>query len=305
MNENPNIVGEPVACLTVPVPVPVPEPGIPRIRRLKDLPVEERPRERLFQRGPGTLTDAELVGLLFGTGVRGLTAVDLGRDALVRAGGLRGLERTTPGEIAGRKGIGAARAARLSAALELGRRLAAAPLARGVKIEGCDDVVSRYAPLLDGLDRERFYVLLLDAKGRLMRDHLVSEGTVGEATVYEREVFAPAVRESAYAVICVHNHPSGDPTPSTQDMVLTERLEAAGLTLGVPLLDHVVVGGGRGVSIASLMGGLSRGLTRRGGAGSIPPADSRWSGRVGEPNVSLQGRAPRERSPPLEPLVER
>jgi DNA repair protein RadC len=227
----------------------------PRIRRLKDLPLDERPRERLLARGADALTDAELIGILFGSGVRGLTAVDLGRDLLAGAGGLRSIERTAPAELAGRRGIGEARAARLLAGIELGRRAAAAPLVRGERISGVEAVVARFGPRLAGLARERFHALLLDRRHRLIRDLFVAEGTSGSVHFEPRDVLLPALQEGAAALIVLHNHPSGDPSPSADDAAVTERLMEAGAVLGVRVLDHVIVAGERFHSFARARGG--------------------------------------------------
>jgi DNA repair protein RadC len=222
---------------------------------IKDLPIEERPRERLFAHGAERLTDAELVGILLGSGIRGATAVDLARRLVARFGGLRGLARPAATEIAELPGIGEARAARLCACLELGRRCAALPLAPGRTIDGPGSVERHFGPLLADARRERLYVVLLDRKNRVIREHLVAEGTVDEAAVHPRDVYLPAVRESASSVLLVHNHPSGDPSPSDADWRITSRLILAGRAIGIRLLDHVVVGGGKSVSLAAERGG--------------------------------------------------
>lgn len=216
---------------------------------LKALPAEERPRERLFVLGEEALADSELLGILIGSGTRGATAVELGRRLVARYGGLRGLGRVAAAELAALEGIGPARAARLRACAEIARRVAAAPLEVGIELGGPEAVHEHFGPLLRDLDRERFYLVLLDGRNRILKPVLVAEGTLTEAVVHPREAFAPAIIERAASAIAVHNHPSGDPEPSADDLVLTERLEECGRWLGIPLLDHVIVGGRGYVSL--------------------------------------------------------
>ncbi len=220
-----------------------------RAPTIKEMPPEERPRERLLALGEGVLSDAELLGIVIGAGRRGATAVDLGRALLARFGALRGLGGAAPAELAALPGIGAARAARLRACIEIARRYAAEPLDRGAPLGGPDQVYRRFGPLLRDMKRERFYLVLLDRKNRVLREALVSEGTLTEAVVHPREAFAAAIVEGAAAVLAVHNHPSGDPSPSPEDIRLTERLRACGTLLGIPLLDHVIVGADGFVSL--------------------------------------------------------
>ena len=260
---------------------------------LKDRPAEERPRERLFAHGPEKLSDAELVGILFGNGVRGATAVDLGRRVVARYGGLRGLARPEPAELAAERGVGPARAARLCASLELGRRLAAEPLGPGLRLGGSEAVAAHFGPRLAHLTRERLHAVLLDRKLRVIRELLIVEGTIGEAPVHARDVFLPAIREAASSIVIVHNHPSGDPTPSDTDYKITARLVLAGKILGIPVVDHVVVAGERSVSIAAEQGGDIEALCPEIDlVGSIadPPVRYVASGRAKGPPVILEER---------------
>src|SRR6185295_659238 len=168
----------------------------------------------------------------------------LAQAILADAGGLAGLERAlnvARGTIRGR------RAARVRAALELGRRATAEPLAAGGPLRDAAAVYAHFRGRLPQLDREVFYVLLLDGKNRVRGEVRVSEGSLTAALVHPREVFAPAIREAAAALILVHNHPSGDPTPSAEDAAITQRLRQAGELIGIRVLDHVVVGRGRWV----------------------------------------------------------
>ena len=201
----------------------------------------EQPRERLAAYGVEALVDAELVALVLRTGAAGLTSVDLARQLLVRPAGLRGLSRALPAELRAAPGMGAAKAAALAATFEIGRRLAARRLQPGDPIRSAADVHRHFYPELRDAPRERFLVLLLDGRHRVIRPVVASEGTLTASLVHPREVFAPALREPAAAVVLVHNHPSGDPTPSREDREVTARLGAAGELLGIPVLDHVVV----------------------------------------------------------------
>jgi len=206
-------------------------------------------RERLSQGAAADLTDEELVALLLSTGLAGTDALDLSRRLLARFGDLRGLGRASIHELMAEPGLGPAKACRVQAALELGMRNACRRIDPCEPIRSSQQVVREFGPRLSQLDREHFYVLLLDAKHRKIKDVLVSVGTLDAAIVHPREVFRPAVAESAAAVIVVHNHPSGDPTPSEEDRMVTRRLAATGDLLGVDLLDHVIVGKSGSVSL--------------------------------------------------------
>lgn len=228
----------------VPVPVPVPAPVA-----VHSIPPPERPRERLQALGPGALSTRELVAILVGSGRVGRSALDVAGDLLARGGGsLRRLAASAPGELAEVRGVGPAVATRVCAALELGRRLAReGPLERS-RIRGPGDVYERCAPALRDLVQEEFRVLLLNAQHAVTRELLVTRGILDASVVHPREVFRSAIVESAAAVILVHNHPSGDPTPSAEDREVTAQLVEAGRIMGIPVLDHVVVGDARYVS---------------------------------------------------------
>jgi DNA repair protein RadC len=201
----------------------------------------DRPRERLERLGAEALSDTELVALLLRTGSRGAGALALAAELLVRHGGLPGLARAAERDLRGATGVGPAKSAALAAAVEVGRRLAARRLRAGLAIRGPADVYRHFHPTLRFASHERFLVVLLDGRHRVLRQELVSQGTLTASLVHPREVFRPALREAAAALILVHNHPSGDPTPSREDREVTERLRKAGEILGVPVLDHVVV----------------------------------------------------------------
>jgi DNA repair protein RadC len=213
-------------------------------------PETERPRERLLNQGPQLLTNAQLLAILLRVGRHGSSAVQVGMDILDRLGGVAGLAQCGIEELCAVPGVGEAKAAQLKAAIELGKRALAGPLTKGTKITSSRDLFTHYHPALRDLRHEIFKVVLLDAKHAIMRDATVSEGSLTLSIVHPREVFTLAVRESAAAVIFLHNHPSGDPTPSQEDRVLTARLVSAGEVLGIRVLDHLVVGDGRYVSFA-------------------------------------------------------
>ena len=213
-------------------------------------PETERPRERLLTEGPQALTNAQLLAILLRVGRHGSSAVQVGMDILDRLGDIAGLAQCGIEELCAIPGVGEAKAAQVKAALELGKRALAAPLTKGTKVTSSRDLFSHYHSTLRDLRHEIFKVVLLDAKHAIMRDATVSEGSLTLSIVHPREVFTLAVRESAAAVIFLHNHPSGDPTPSQEDRILTARLVSAGEVLGIRVLDHLVVGDGRYVSFA-------------------------------------------------------
>ncbi len=227
-------------------PKPAPGGSIPRVRpggANPSWPRGERPRERLRLYGPAASSDGELLALLLGNGhARAGNAVQLAHNLLERFGDLRGVVCATEAELEALDGIGSARAAALIAAGELARRLEAEHLERGVPITSSSVVHAHFGPLLADERRELFYALLLDTKNRLVAKVRISEGSLGASLVHPREAFRPAVRDAAAAVIFLHNHPSGDPAPSADDRRITERLRRSGELLGIPVLDHVVVG---------------------------------------------------------------
>lgn len=196
------------------------------------------------------MTDGQLLAILLRTGRERATAVELALEILGRVEGVAGLARLSPGELLSIPGIGPAKAAQLLAAIEIGRRSLGNLLRRGIKVRGSADVFRHYYPAFRDLNKEVFNAVLLDTKHRVIRDMMVSTGTVNMSLVHPREVFGPAVRESATAVIVAHNHPSGDPTPSPEDIELTRRLIRAGEIIGIRLLDHVIIGDGKYVSLA-------------------------------------------------------
>lgn len=204
----------------------------------------DRPRERLAARGVRALSDAELVGLLLRTGSAGGTATEVAAGVLEALWGWRGVGVAELAELEALPGLGPAKAASLLAAAELGRRAAARPLEPGAPLRGPEDVHRHFGPHLRDEKTERFLALLLDGRHRVLGDVTVSQGTLTASLVHPREVFRPAIRRAAAAVVLVHNHPSGDPSPSSEDHEVTRRLCAAGELLGIRVVDHVVVAEG-------------------------------------------------------------
>ncbi len=225
---------------------------------IKDWPVADRPREKLLLSGPATLSDTELLALILRTGHAGSgsSALDLSRQLLQRFGSLRAMASAAATELCEVSGVGPAKAAEILALGELARRFAITPLTPGMRFTSSGAVFAHFHERLRDLKKEVFLSLLLDSKNRVLREIKVSEGSLNASIVHPREVFQPVIRESAAAVLFVHNHPSGDPAPSREDLELTERLQEAGNLMGVRVLDHIIIGCGRYVSLADrgLMG---------------------------------------------------
>ena len=218
---------------------------------IRELPRSERPRERLVSLGASALSSAELLALLVGAGGTGGSALQLGQALLASAGGsLRRMAMQPVAALTSTSGIGIARAVTIHAALEIGRRLASETRDDGAPVRSPRDVARVFAPRLEDLPVEEFHVAILDAQHRLERDVTVTRGLLTSSLVHPREVFREAIAERAAAVILVHNHPSGDPTPSADDRLVTEQLVAAGKLLDIPVHDHIIIGRGRYVSFA-------------------------------------------------------
>jgi DNA repair protein RadC len=211
----------------------------------------ERPRERMIAAGPGALTDAELLAVLLGTGCPGQDSVELGRALLARFGSLRGMLQAPPAELRGARGLGAAKAARICAVVEISRRTLAEELRAPEAQFGSPGAVRDYLRLaLSGKDHEVFVVLLLDSQNRLIQAEELFRGTLTQTSVYPREVVKVALRANAAGAIFAHNHPSGVAEPSRADELLTHTLRSALSLVDVRTLDHFVVAGAAVVSMA-------------------------------------------------------
>ncbi|MCL5292916.1 MAG: DNA repair protein RadC [Actinobacteria bacterium] len=216
---------------------------------IKEMPLSVRPRERLMSMGAPMLSDAELLGILVRTGRQGETAVDLGNRILADAGDIGKLANAMPEELCRVDGIGEAKAAQVVAAFELGKRASAATPSQRPVVSTPKDAVDLLMSKMRYLDREHFKALVLNTKNQLLRSIDVSIGSLSSSIVHPRELFKAVIRLSGAAVIVAHNHPSGDPTPSAEDILLTRRLVKAGNILGIDLLDHVILGDGTFVSL--------------------------------------------------------
>lgn len=218
---------------------------------IKEWPEEDRPREKLLEKGSEALSNTELLAIVLRTGdaSSGNSALDHGRLLMHRFDeSLRKLGEASVQDLCSIKGIGPAKAAQIKAAIEIGKRFAREEVKQGDAFRSSADVFHFYREQLGGLKKEEFHVLLLDAKNRKIKDVRVSEGSLTSSLVHPREVFNPVIRESAAAVILIHNHPSGDPAPSQEDLHITRRLREIGEVMGVRVLDHIIVGKGRYVS---------------------------------------------------------
>jgi DNA repair protein RadC len=220
---------------------------------LSSVPDAERPRERLWSLGAGALTTAELLALLLGTGGEGRSVLEVAARLLEASNGsLRRLAQRPRAELLRSAGIGPAKAARLLAALELGNRAAREERPAVQRIREPEDVVHLFQTRLRDLQVEEFHLLALDSQSQVLRQVLVTRGLLNSSLVHPREVFRAAIAEAAAGIIVVHNHPSGDPTPSAEDRAVTRQLAEAGRLLDLPLYDHVIIAGDRFVSLATL-----------------------------------------------------
>ena len=212
---------------------------------IKYWPEDERPRERLIKYGSSTMSDAHLLGILIGSGDRRSkkNAVDLSRDLLNAFGTLENLDQATVTEMCQIKGIGAAKAAQIKAALEVGKRMASKPTGMKIKLKSSRAFVEQFSPFLKHLKKEIVKIVLLDPKLQLIKDLTISEGSLSASIVHPREVMIPAIRESAASFALIHNHPSGDPTPSQKDFEITHRLNQTGKIIGIHMVDHIIIGG--------------------------------------------------------------
>lgn len=206
-------------------------------------PEKERPRERLLQQGPQHLGEAELLGILIGKGTKSKTAIDLGRELLERYESLENLFSRSPSELMKVKGIGSAKAATLFAAFQLVRRIQSQKKRERPTFKRSSDVRDHYLPLMKDLRKEVFQVLLLSRANKLIKEVTISEGTLDASLVHPREVFREALLESAAGVILIHNHPSGNPAPSEEDLRITKQVVEAGKVMGIKVYDHIILAG--------------------------------------------------------------
>ncbi len=216
---------------------------------LREMPADDRPREKLVKFGPGALTDSELLAILLRVGVSGENVISLSQRLLKEHGGLTGLSRVPLAELCELRGMGEAKAAQLKAALEMGRRLLLAEPDQRLQVRSPGDLANPLILEMSGMEQENLKVILLDNKNRVLKMLTVYVGTINSSQVRVAEIYREAIRQNAVNIIVAHNHPSGDPTPSGEDVAVTGELIEAGKLLGIELLDHLVIGHQRFVSL--------------------------------------------------------
>ncbi len=220
--------------------------------RIKDIEASQRPRERLEKQGANVLNDAELIAILLRTGVRGSSAIEIAQRLLINFKGLSGLQLASFSELCKVEGVGKAKTAQIKAAIELGLRLSKYTPEEKPLLSSPQDVANQVQYKMAGLEQEELWVLLLDSRNRHMRTIQLYRGSLNSSSVRPAEIFKDAIRHNAASLIIVHNHPSGDPSPSPEDVNLTRMLIEAGEMLELPVLDHVIIGSRGTASIKAL-----------------------------------------------------
>ena len=219
---------------------------------IKNWPEDERPRERLLKFGAAGLSTAQLLAIILKTGGKDKNAIDLARELLINFSDLKEIEDASTAEFLHIKGIGSAKIAQVKAAFELGRRLLQHEQDAAIEnrpFKNSREVYEYYRPRFFGLKKERFLCVLIDSKNRVFRETSVSEGTLTSSLVHPREVFRYAIKEAAASVLFIHNHPSGDPSPSRDDIEITKRLVETGKVIGINVLDHIIISDGKYISL--------------------------------------------------------
>lgn len=213
----------------------------PLSSRIQDMPYDQRPREKLARLGPAALDNAELMALFISTGTKGRSAIDIGRNLIAKYGSMGALGGLPVAELSKEKGLGLAKASKLAAAFELGTRVAREQL-RDIPLETPELICDYFGPQLRHLSQEQVVVAVLDARLRHIGTSVVSVGTVSESSAHPREVLRPVITRGAFGFVLIHNHPSGDPSPSRADELVTRRLIDAATLMQVKFLDHVIIG---------------------------------------------------------------
>lgn len=216
-----------------------------QILTIKDLPEEERPREKMFKYGADKVSNAELLAILLRTGTKKVSAVKLAEQVLAKAKSLRDLPLLTVEELMEIKGVGQVKGIQIKAALELGKRIASSFREEKQSITSPKDVADIMMEQMRFYQKEYFKVVLLNTKNMIISSEIVSIGSLNSSIVHPREIFSLAIKKNSAAVILVHNHPSGDPTPSREDVEVTKRLVEAGSIIGIEVLDHLIIGEGK------------------------------------------------------------
>ena len=217
---------------------------------IKNWPKDERPREKLLREGEHKLSNTELLAILLRSGVKGESAIDLARKMLQKFKTFRNMSHTDIRDWKELKGLGQAKIAQIKAAIEIGRRIAEEKIEEKPKIKSSKDVIEYFTPRMRDLKKEIFKIALLNSKNRIIDIIEITEGTVNQANPIIREIFQKAMQKYAVSVICVHNHPSGDPTPSVEDKTFTQDLTKAGGILNIKVLDHIIIGDDKYYSFA-------------------------------------------------------
>lgn len=216
---------------------------------LRDIPNEERPRERMMKYGSGALSQAELLAIILRTGTRQESVIHMAQRMLGEVGGIRGFMDLSLEELTKMRGIGPAKAVQIKAGIELGQRLAVMRQPETAIIRSPRDAADVVMEQLRYLQKEHFVCLFLNTKNHIIAQETLSMGSLNASIVHPREVFRAAIKCSSASIVCVHNHPSGDPTPSSEDILITSRLCKAGELVGIDVLDHIVIGDGEFVSL--------------------------------------------------------
>jgi len=221
---------------------------------MRNLPADERPREKLVQYGADALSNSELLAILIGTGTKDVSAIALANRVLaLEEEGISYLSNCLPEELSGIPGMGMAKSCQIIAAIELGKRIATKPKGKRINIKSPDEVASLFIEEMRYLKKEYFKALLLNTKNEIIMIENISIGNLNSSVVHPREVFCTAIKKSACSLIVVHNHPSGNPMPSQTDIDITRRLVEAGELLGIKVLDHLIIGDGTYVSLKEKM----------------------------------------------------
>lgn len=209
---------------------------------IRDISEDERPRERLLKKGEKYLSNSELLAIILGTGTKKKSSIDLANEIITTFGGIKYLSNISAEQLSLIKGVGLAKASNIIAALELGKRVAVASKEEGFKISSPQDVGNIYMDEMMHLKKEIFKIVLLDTKNKIISDKIISEGSLNASIVHPREVFIEAIKKSSNKIILIHNHPSGEIEPSSEDKAITRRLVEAGKIIGIEVLDHVIIG---------------------------------------------------------------
>lgn len=215
------------------------------MKRIKDVPVSERPYEKCFANGPGYLTDSELLSVILRTGTTGISAADLSRsilDSSSQKGSLLSIMHLTKEQLLKIKGIGKVKAVQIMCIGELAKRISAINAQNRLKFDSPASIAEYYMEKMRHLEQENLLVMFLDTKCRFIKDKIISKGTVNQACISPREIFVEGLRCNAVSIILMHNHPSGDCTPSREDISSTLKIMSAGKMIGISVLDHIIIG---------------------------------------------------------------